>query len=436
MKKTLAMLLALVMLFALAACSSKTDAGGTSDSGTSTTPEANTPDTPSTPDTPDDPDDADTVELSGEPIKIGHIADLTGTEALTGAEAKRSLEFAVEQLNGIAGRPVEVITRDAQGTANGAADAARMLVESDGVVAIFGPNQAGQKSAVSEYCAEAGVPLIFYNGTPSYLFATNPWLIGSGGANPQMTVMADYAYNELGYRTVNIVTMDNVGFKTFTDDFTKAFEALGGKVSKAAYAPFPCDDWAPYLISLDMDADAILAWTTGSNAIALWQNWHQMGLHETLPMTAIMQSAFTDDYILEALSATYPEVVEYILGTKAPSMYVYNTGTPENDAFVLAWQEAFDEVPSNNLSGQIYQAYQLLKTAIESIDGSTEAGAVRDAMLACEIDGPAGHMSFDNSGACTKDVYIVETVQLNDGSYNYEIVKTYEDVPPNGLLEG
>lgn len=76
---------------------------------------------------------------------------------MTGAEATAALEFAVKHLNGIAGRPVEVLTRDAQGTSSGATDAARMLVE-EGVVAIFGPNQAGQKTAVSEYCAEAGNP--------------------------------------------------------------------------------------------------------------------------------------------------------------------------------------------------------------------------------------------------------------------------------------
>ena len=347
MKKTIALLLALAMLFALAACSGKDSGADTSDKPDTT---QNTPDTPPSEEPSEEPSD-EPAELTGEPIKIGHICDLTGTEALTGQEAKRSLEFAVEQLHGISGRPVEVITRDAQGNASGAADAARMLVESEGVIALFGPNQAGQKSAVSEYCAEAGVPLIFYNGTPSYLFATNPWLIGSGGANPQMTVMADYAYNELGYRKVNIVTMDNIGFRTFTDDFTTAFEALGGEVVKAAYAPFPCDDWAPYLLSLDQSADAIMAWTTGSNAIALWQNWHQLGLHESLPMTAIMQSAFTDDYIIKSLENTYPDVVEYILGTKAPSMYVYNTGTPENEAFVAAWKEEFGTVPSNNLSG-------------------------------------------------------------------------------------
>ena len=430
MKKTIALLLTLAMLFALAACSGSGDKAPEN----SNTPDPSTPVESSTPDTPSDEPTDEPEELTGDPIKVGHICDLTGSEAMAGMESKRSLEMAVKLLNGIAGRPVELITRDAQGNAAGAADAARMLVESDEVVAILGPTQAGQKTAVSEYCADAGVPLIFYSGTPVYLFATNPWLIGSGGANPQMTVMADYAYNELGYRTVNILTMDNVGFKTFTDDFTTAFEALGGKVTAAKYAPFPCDDWSSYLMSLDMSADAIMAWTTGTNAIALWQNWYQLGMAETMPITAIMQSAFIDDYILEALESTYPDVVPHILGTYAPSACVYSTGTPENDAFVEAYQAEFGEAPSNNISGQVYQAYQLLKTAIESIDGNTEPEALRDALLACEIDGPAGHMSFDDSGACTKDVFIIKSVQREDGTYNFDVVKTYEDVPPQGML--
>lgn len=434
MKKIIAMLLTLAMLFALAACSSA-DSGKNNDEPADNSSAVSDQQPADNTETPEPSENTDTpAELTGEPIKIGHICDLTGSEAKAGMEATRSLELAAKNLNGIAGRPVEIITRDAQGDAANAVDVARTLVDSDGVVAILGPTQAGQKSAVSEYCAEVGVPLIFYSGTPTYLFKTNPWLIGSGGANPQMTVMADYAYNDLGYRTVNILTMDNIGFRTFTDDFTKAFEALGGTVSKAAYAPFTADDWAPYLMAMDQSADAIMAWTTGTNAISMWQCWYQLGLHETLPITAIMQSAFIDDYILEALEATYPEVVEHILGTYAPSACVYSTGTPENEAFVEAYKAEFGEMPSNNISGQVYQAYQLLKTAIESIDGNTEAEAVRDAMLACEIDGPAGHMSFDDSGASTKDVFIVKSVQMEDGSYNFEVVKTYNDVAPNGIL--
>ena len=43
-------------------------------------------------------------------------------------------------------------------------------------------------------------------------------------------------------------------------------------------------------------------------------------------------------------------------------------------------------------------------------------------------------MEFNGYGACTKDVYIVKVVQLEDGSFNYETITTYEDVAPNGLL--
>lgn len=45
-------------------------------------------------------------------------------------------------------------------------------------------------------------------------------------------------------------------------------------------------------------------------------------------------------------------------------------------------------------------------------------------------------MKFDGSGACAKDVFIVEVVRLEDDSCNYNTVKTYEDVAPNGLQPG
>lgn len=432
LKKTISMLLALALLCALPACG-----GGTGDSQSTGAGSPNT----SAPTNPGNPDTANTpAPEPKEPIKIGHLVDLQGAEATTGQEAVRALQFALDYYGGeIAGHPVTIVTGDAQGAANTAVDAARNLVEAEEVIALFGPTQAGEKSAVSEYVNEAEVPLIFYNGTPSYLFATNPWLIGVGGANPQMTMMADYVYNDLGYHNVNILTMDNIGFRTFSDDFAKAFEALGGTIAVSQYAPMPeTYDWAPYLVNMDQDADAILAWSTGTNAIGLWTTWYQTGMHENLPMVALMQSAFLDYFVLRALENADPAMADAVLGTAAPSMYVYNTGTPENEAFVEAWQAEFGELPMTNLAGQCFQSFQLLATAIEALDAEGKALTnenLRDALLACEIDGPAGHMSFGENGACTKDVYIVEAVRLDDGSYNYEVVKTYEDVAPSGLLE-
>lgn len=416
MKRFISVLLALCMPLALAACG-----GGTPPAASA--PASSAPASEAAPE-----------PTATEPIKIGHICDLTGTEANAGEEAKRCLEFAVDLLGGkIAGREVQIIVGDAQSDSSRATDVARQMVEQDGVVAIFGPTQAGHKAAVAEYMETAGIPLIPYNGTPAALFEGSDWLVGAGGMNPQMpTVMADYAYNDLGYKTASILTMDNMGFRAFSNDFKRVFEALGGTVTQEQYAPFPADDWSPYMAAMQ-DADAIMAWTTGSNAIALWKEWYTMGVNQRMPMSAFMASAFTDYYIVGAVKASHPEAADAILGTVAPSMYVYNIETPENEAFVKAWTEKFGSVPQTNVAGLCYQAYLLFHTAVEALGGDTTPESLITQIFATDINGPTGRLFFEGSHAATMDVYIVKVIQMEDGSYNYGIVKTYEDVPPAGL---
>jgi hypothetical protein len=50
-----------------------------------------------------------------------------------------------------------------------------------------------------------------------------------------------------------------------------------------------------------------------------------------------------------------------------------------------------------------------------------------------DITGPEGHLTFNGSQAATKDVHIVKVAKMDDGSFNYQVVKTYNDVPPEGL---
>jgi branched-chain amino acid transport system substrate-binding protein len=368
------------------------------------------------------------------PIKIGHICDLTGNEATTGEESSKALRFAVEKFGTICGRPVEIIEEDAKGDAATAADVARKLVEQDGVSAIFGPTQAGQKAAVTAYMDEAEVPLIFFNGTPTYLFQTSDWLIGAGGANPQMTaVIADYAYNELGYRKVHILTMDNTGFRSFSDDFTKFFTAHGGEIGQEFYVPFTSGDWSSYFAAMETEGvDGIMTWTTGAQAIALWKCYDEMGIDEKLPITAILSSAFTDYYIGNALKASGSGAIDSFVGTFAPSQYVYDIDTPENKAFVEEWKAEFGYVPNTNIAGLMYEAYQMFVAAVEANEGVTEPEQLREALMSVDITGPAGRLFFTDSNAATKDTYVVKVVEMEDGSYNYGIVKTYKDVPPMG----
>lgn len=374
-------------------------------------------------------------EVSAEPIKIGHIVDLTGTQAMTGEEAERALAFALKAMGGeIAGRSVEIIVGDAQDTADGAVDAARKMVEVDGVSVIFGPTQPAQKSAVAEYAKEAGIPVIFYNASALDLLEDNDWVVGAGGATPQLpTVMADYVYNTLHYTTVNTLSMDNEGFRSFIEPFVEYYQALGGTVVHQTWAPFGCD-WTSYLLTME-DADAIIAWASGSDAISLWKCWYDMGISDTMPMIAPHHGGFTDYFVPAAVSSSSQEAADAMLGALAPMLYVYDIDTPENQAFVELWEEEYGSVPSNNLPGSCYQAFLLFKTAVESLDGNTDPEQLIQALFDTDVTGPEGRLYFEDSHAATKDVYITQVIQMEDGSYNNAIVTVYEQVPPTGLSQ-
>jgi branched-chain amino acid transport system substrate-binding protein len=380
--------------------------------------------------------DADTsAPQNTEPIKIGHIVDLTGVQAMTGQEAERALNFALEALGGeFAGRPVEIVTGDAQGQPSTAVDLARKMVERDEVAAIFGPTQNDQKSAVADYIKQAKVPLIFYNAGSTELLKDNDWLVGAGGAMPQLpSVMADYAYNVLDYRTLNVISMEPLNFKSVVLLFEESFEGLGGTIVSEKWAPIPCADWMPYLTTLG-DADAIVAWASGSDAISLWSAWTESGLSETMPMFGCHHGGFTDYFVPAALSNVNPAAAEAMLGALAPILYVYDAPGTENEACVKAWVEKFGAVSQSNLPGSCYQALLAFKTALEATDGNAEPDTLIKALFALDITGPEGHLTFSESQAATKDVYIAKVVKTDDGSFNYQVVKTYADVPPEGLV--
>jgi branched-chain amino acid transport system substrate-binding protein len=234
---------------------------------------------------------------------------------MVGKQAKEAFEAAVKEMGGqIAGRPVEIIVGDSQSTPSVAVDVAKKMVERDKVVAIFGPTQIGHKSAVSEYVKTAGIPLIFYNGTPAGLLKSNPWLVGADGTTTQMpSVMADFAYNDLKYRKVHTLAMDNTGGRSYVEPFANTFKELGGEVLQQQWAPVPCPDFSPYLVSLK-PADALVSWTSSSDAIALWGAWSDLGLKSKLPMVASFHGGMTDYFNGIALSKSNPKSEESFIG--------------------------------------------------------------------------------------------------------------------------
>lgn len=79
---------------------------------------------------------------SGEPVKVGLVAALTGSSALSGEAITRGLTVAIDEVNRnggvMGGRPLELVSRDDESTPAKGVAAARELIEQEQVAVIFG----------------------------------------------------------------------------------------------------------------------------------------------------------------------------------------------------------------------------------------------------------------------------------------------------------
>jgi ABC-type branched-subunit amino acid transport system substrate-binding protein len=374
------------------------------------------------------------------PIKVGHIFDDTGVEAVVGSLVKVAIQYTLGSAT-VAGRPIELFEADSKSTAEGAVEAARKLVEQDQVDVILGPTQIGQKNAVATYCAEKQVPMVLYNPTPSGPLEENEWVVGVGGSPGQFgTCIADYMYNVLGYRTISTLGPDDTSGHAFFDPVTDYFTVLGGQVVQQQWATVPTDDWSAYLTTVQ-DADALVAWV-GGQGIPLLTQYYDTGLYKRMPIVGAFQG-FMDPWVPRNIGETNQAAAENLLGAVCPLAWDPDSQNPANLAFIegMTPLKPWGKPADDGLAGPA-QTGQVLLAALESCATNLSNLSLRDALLATSITGPEGPVFFaPGENIATKNIYIVEVALIPAAEhpddprllFEYHTVKTYEAVPPQGL---
>jgi branched-chain amino acid transport system substrate-binding protein len=340
----------------------------------------------------------DTTMASKGTIKIGHIRPISGVMAMTSQRMLDAFDFAFEQVNyQVAGYDIEIIVGDSKADPATAVEVARKMVESDGVAMIVGPTQGGEQMAVAGYANDVGIPILFTNPAPMPTTTPGfPFCVLGGGSEPQISsAMGVWCYDEAGYMDVDILTSDFAPGHGFLGAFKAAFESKGGTVVQEIYAPYPTADFSPYLTTLE-DADAVISWTDGEQAIKLLSQYFELSVDERMPIAAAFHGSFFAPFILRALP---PDASEALVGGVTPTPY-----TP-----------------------------LIIIRALTATDGDTTPEALRDALVAVTFDGPAGEIKFDPATrALIADIYICE-IAKQDGAFVWNPVFTYEDVPAVGL---
>lgn len=315
---------------------------------------------------------------SGDPIKIGYLATLTGDGATWGQHERDGALLAVKEINaagGLLGRPVELVYYDVRGRQEDAIQAARRLIYEEKVVAIGGTNYSGLNIAIAPIVNSGEVPQI---GTASTNPAVTvdpktktvrPYSFRMCYTDPyQGKVMADYLVNKLGIKSAAVITdigSDySEGLKEF---FTARFKELNGDLKGV---------WAFRAGDVDFRAQLTEMKASGAQAVALPILYKEMGL--------IMKQAAELDWkpVFIGGDGFSPSMYEIAGETMENSYWVYSMdlNTPEMDNLKARFEKEYGK-PAYEPSNVAY-AYDLITWVADAITraGKTDGPAIKEAL--------------------------------------------------------
>lgn len=199
MKRFVSMLLALLLVFTCAACSS-TKTEQTSDSAKTTAETAATETEAS----------AGNTAASTDPIRIGVSAAITGAAPLDGERSVQGIKMAVSEINaagGVLGRPLEIVVEDDANDSATAVNVVNKLVSDQSIVALLGPHRSANAMAVEGIVAQAEIPYLTGASSPSLVEkVSNPWLFRIRGSDSFVgQIIGKFAIENVGATKFGVI---------------------------------------------------------------------------------------------------------------------------------------------------------------------------------------------------------------------------------------
>lgn len=361
---------------------------------------------------------ASTCLVQADPIKIGFVSTLSGPSAALGVHMRDGFQLAVKELGGkLGGQPTEVIVVDDELKPDVAVTKVKALLERDKVDVVAGVVFSNVMMAISKPIFENETFLISGNAGPSPLAGAgcSPFFFSASYQNDQNhEVMGAYAQAQ-GYKRVVLMTPNYQAGKDSMAGFKRHFK---GEVADEIFTPLGQLDFSAELTKIAAaKPDAVFTFMPGGMGVNLVKQWSQAGLAGKVPFL----SAFTVD------ETTLPATQDAALGLLSGAEWAPNLDTPENKAFVAAYEKEYGVIPSL-YAAQGYEAAKLIDGALKVTGGKvSDKAAFRKAIASAPFKSIRGSFSFSANGFPKQNFYVVKAIKRADGKYATEIVSKVFD---------
>jgi branched-chain amino acid transport system substrate-binding protein len=356
-----------------------------------------------------------TPAFADDAVTIGMIVPMTGPSQSTGKQEEAGAELYM-QLHGdtVAGKKINFEIKDDTGAADVTKRLAQELVANDHAAALMGFGLTPLALAVAPIATEAKVPEIVTAAATAMITEKSPYIVRTSFTLPQASVpMAQWALKNGIKKVVTIVTDYGPGVDA-EKWFSSAFTAGGGTIAEAIRVPLKNPDFAPFLQRVKDDApDAVFVFVPSGFGSIFMKQFSERGLDKA-GIKLIGTGDVTDDDLLA-------DIGDPALGAVTAHHYSVAHDSPENKAFVEAFEKANGGMRPNFMAVAAYDGMALIYHALEITKGAADGEALLAAMKGATWVSPRGKITIDPETRDIVQTIYVRKVEKRDGQlYNVE----------------
>jgi branched-chain amino acid transport system substrate-binding protein len=336
------------------------------------------------------------------PIKIGFLAELSGSQATLGQDMLDAFMLVVERNGGeLGGYPVQIIREDTQARPDVAAQAVVKLIEKEKTPIIAGITLSNVMMAVHKKVTAEKVFLIGGYAGPSLIAGSqcSPYqFIVSRENSQQAEAMGKYAADK-GYKRVVLLGANYQAGKDTLAGFKAGYK---GPVVDEIYTPLTQLDFSVELSQIAAHKpDAVFTFYPGALGIGFVRQYRQAGLADRFKLLSVG----TVDGL------TLPGLREDALGLYSATIWATDSALPASRQFVDDFEKKTGRIPSD-LAAASYDSALLLDAAIARVKGNVnDKAAFMNALKNAEYDSVRGKVRFGNNNFPIQDIHIVEVAK-------------------------
>ncbi len=366
-----------------------------------------------------------------EPVHIAYMLTISGATSFLGEDSLGGIQIAIEDRGGeLLGHEIELTGEDSLCNAEGGQAAAQRIAADETVLGVIGTSCSSAGTAALPIISDAGLLMISPSNTdPKLTDPDETWLPGyfrtAHNDLFQGAVAAEFAYNELGARTLATIHDGSTYAESLQSVMAQVFEELGGEVVFQGAVNVGDTDMTAILTEVGAAEPDVLyfpIFEPEGNFIAA-QSINIPGLEDTILMGA-------DGLLVDS----FPENT----GEAAIGMYLSGPAISSEayDSFLERWDELISGTPPSVFHAHAYDATNILLNAVESVavvedDGTLVIGrqALRDAITATEgYEGLTGTLTCSETGDCATGealgIFQLTEAEVIDGDWPPAVVWT------------